>query len=89
MNESLHAKDFRLRSRSGAGPKRGVPFGRQYPEAFRETLVGNGILNVDFTPNEATAARLGWSLLEPRNSESQHKLDAPGQSGGPTTPGME
>jgi hypothetical protein len=26
--------------------------------------VQNGILNPDYTPNEATAARLGWKLLE-------------------------
>ncbi len=44
---------------------RGVPFGTQYPKALREVLVKNGILNPDFTPNEATAKRLGWKLMSP------------------------
>lgn len=44
---------------------RGVPYGLQYPEAVRRILVENGTLNADFTPNEATAARLGWELAEP------------------------
>ena len=43
---------------------RGVPFGSQYPKALRDILVGNGILNADYTPNEATAARLGWKLKD-------------------------
>jgi hypothetical protein len=41
-----------------------VPFGMQYPKELRDVLVGNGILNADYTPNEATAARLGWTLKE-------------------------
>ncbi|HKE01391.1 MAG TPA: hypothetical protein VKE69_10310 [Planctomycetota bacterium] len=45
--------------------ERGVPFGTQYPEALRRILVENGILNADFTPNEETAARLGWDLRDP------------------------
>ncbi len=44
---------------------RGVPFGMQFPKALREILVANGILNADYTPNEATAARLGWELIDP------------------------
>jgi len=44
---------------------RGVPFGTQYPKAIRDLLVRNGVLNPDYTPNEATAARLGWKLKEP------------------------
>jgi len=40
-------------------------------EAMRRILVENGTLNADYTPNEATAAKLGWSLREadehPRN----------------------
>jgi hypothetical protein len=43
---------------------RGVPFGTQYPKALRDVLVANGILNADYTPNEATAARLGWELKD-------------------------
>jgi len=43
---------------------KGVPFGTQYPKALRDILVKNGILNADYTPNEATAARLGWKLKE-------------------------
>jgi hypothetical protein len=44
--------------------QRGVPFGGQWPKALRDILVKNGILNPDYTPNEATAARLGWRLLD-------------------------
>jgi len=43
---------------------KGVPYGTQLPKALRGILVANGILNPDSTPNEATAARLGWKLLE-------------------------
>jgi len=44
---------------------KGVPFGTQYPKALRDILVKNGVLNPDYTPNEATAARLGWKLRKP------------------------
>jgi hypothetical protein len=44
---------------------KGVPFGTQHPRAIRDLLVRNGILNPDYTPNEATAERLGWKLIEP------------------------
>ena len=44
---------------------RGVPFATQHPKALRDILVANGILNADYTPNEATAKRLGWNLIEP------------------------
>lgn len=30
-------------------------------------LVENGTLNPDFTPNEATAQRLGWKLVNPED----------------------
>ena len=40
------------------------PFGTQYPEALRRILVENGTLNPDFTPNEETAARMGWELRD-------------------------
>ena len=49
---------------------RGVPYGTQYPEAVRRILVDNGILNPDFTPNEATAARLGWKLVDKDSGEA-------------------
>jgi hypothetical protein len=45
--------------------ERGVPYGSQYPEAHRRILVENGTLNPDWTPNEATAAALGWTLVDP------------------------
>ncbi len=35
-----------------------------YPEGLRRVLVENGTLNPDFSPSEATAARLGWKLLD-------------------------
>jgi hypothetical protein len=46
--------------------ERGVPYGTQYPQAIRDLLVANGILNADYTPNEMTAADLGWKLEERR-----------------------
>jgi len=44
---------------------RGVPFASALPDALRDVLVRNGILNPDYTPNEATAKRLGWKLKDP------------------------
>ena len=44
---------------------RGQAFGTGLPETVRETLVETGILNSDYTPNEATAHRLGWTLADP------------------------
>jgi hypothetical protein len=41
---------------------RGVPFGTQYPEEIQHILIDSGLLNADLTPNEDTAARLGWEL---------------------------
>jgi hypothetical protein len=49
---------------------RGVPYGTQYPQELRQILVDSGILNADFTPNEATAVRLGWTLIEPSEDPS-------------------
>ncbi len=43
----------------------GVLYGTRYREAHRQILVENGILNPDFTPNEATAAMMGWTLRDP------------------------
>ena len=48
---------------------RGVPYGTQYREGHRQILVENGILNPDFTPNEATAAMMGWTLRDPEPHE--------------------
>jgi len=48
---------------------RGVPYGTQYRPAHRRLLVENGILNSDFTPNEETCARMGWTLREPTSEE--------------------
>ncbi len=58
---------------------RGVAYGSQYPPALRQILVDNGILNSDFTPNEETAAALGWTLVEPEASPLQRVLDAGGE----------
>ena len=46
---------------------RGVPFGLQYPKALRDVLVKNGTLNADYTPNEATARKMGWKLKDPED----------------------
>jgi len=58
---------------------RGVPYGSQYPAELRAILVESGILNADFTPNEATAAALGWTLVEPEASPYSRVL-APGNA---------
>ncbi len=42
--------------------ERGVPYGTQYPGGHRRILIENGTLNPDFTPNEQTATRMGWTL---------------------------
>ncbi|MCZ6817850.1 MAG: hypothetical protein O7F76_14280, partial [Planctomycetota bacterium] len=49
--------------------ERGVPYGTQYLEAHRRILVENGILNPDFTPNEETAALMGWTLKDPVSND--------------------
>jgi hypothetical protein len=55
-----------IRENSSFVPEwRGIPFGSQYKPAYRQLLVKNGILNADFTPNEATAAKNGWALKDP------------------------
>ena len=48
---------------------RGVPYATQYSEGHRRILVENGMLNPDFTPNEATAAVMGWTLRDPEPDE--------------------
>ena len=54
------------------GPRTGPSGARTavYKEGLRRILVENGILNPDFTPNEATAAKLGWKLVDPPNATS-------------------
>jgi hypothetical protein len=44
--------------------RRDEPYGAALPPAVRQMLVDNGILNPDFTPNEVTAARMGWPLAD-------------------------
>ncbi len=44
---------------------RNVPYGAELPDEVRQILVQNGTLNTDYTPNEVTAARLGWRLRSP------------------------
>ncbi len=51
---------------------RGEPYGTQYPDELRQILVENGTLNPDFTPNEGTAARMGWNLEDPE--EARHAV---------------
>jgi hypothetical protein len=51
------------------------PFGTQYPEALRRILVENGTLNPDLTPNEKTAARMGWELRD-FEEENDRLVDA-------------
>ncbi|MEW6746220.1 MAG: hypothetical protein AB1486_26060 [Planctomycetota bacterium] len=52
-----------------------VPCGNELQPALREMLVQNGTLKPDFTPNEATAARLGWTLKDP--TEKQERSSSP------------
>ncbi len=51
---------------------RGLPYGTQYRASHRRILVENGILNADFSPNEQTAATMGWSLRSPTPEELTH-----------------
>ncbi|MEL6904455.1 MAG: VCBS repeat-containing protein [Planctomycetota bacterium] len=52
-----------IRENTGYRPTvRGEAYGTQYPDTIRELLVENGTLNADYTPNESTAATLGWTL---------------------------
>ena len=44
----------------------GERFGNQYPADLQAILIENGTLNSDLTPNEATAARNGWTLVDPQ-----------------------
>jgi hypothetical protein len=53
---------------------RGIAYGGQYPAALREILVENGILNADFTPNEQTAARLGWTLTDSMDVPAEQRF---------------
>jgi hypothetical protein len=48
---------------------RGVPAFPEMPLAWRMILVENGILNPDFTPNEATYAKHGWTLIDPATAQ--------------------
>ncbi len=41
-----------------------MPAFPQLSDGLRQVLVENGILNPDFTPNESTAAAMGWELRE-------------------------
>jgi len=54
---------------------RGVPYGSQFPDEFRQLLVDNGILNADFTPNEAVAERMGWALRDPSPEDLGNSSD--------------
>jgi hypothetical protein len=60
---------------------RGEPFGTQFPDELRQMLVNNGTLNPDFTPNEETAARLGWDLLD-QDEKPVHGVAVPRKSKG-------
>jgi len=65
---------------------RGVPFGGSLRPAVRALLVGNGLLNPDFTPNEARILQLGWKLQEPGTLRlPARREDASGRAGKPRT----
>jgi hypothetical protein len=57
---------------------RGVPFGSQYRPEMRQILVENGILNPDFTPNETTAAELGWTLIDEDETSAARAIKSGG-----------
>lgn len=48
---------------------RGLPFGAQYRNGQRQMMVESGMLNADFTPNEAFMASMGWIPREPTTRE--------------------
>jgi hypothetical protein len=58
------------KNRSFVPEERGIPFGEHYPAELRRILVENGTLNPDFTPNEETAASMGWTLRDPDTKRS-------------------
>ena len=62
---------------------RGVPYGTQYREGHRRILIENGILNSDFTPNEETAARMGWTLNDSDLDELPGIKNGPNREGAP------
>jgi hypothetical protein len=53
---------------------RGVPYIPGATPEYRKLLVEAGITNEDGTPNEATAARLGWELLDPEDPRAAPHL---------------
>ncbi|MCP5021440.1 MAG: hypothetical protein GY930_06660, partial [bacterium] len=48
---------------------RGIPFGAHYPAEQRQMMVESGMLNADFTPNEAFMKNVGWEMREPTDRE--------------------
>ena len=54
---------------------RGAPYGLHYPQESRDLLVESGILNADYTPNEPTAAALGWTLVDEVEPVTPHARD--------------
>jgi hypothetical protein len=69
---------------------RGMPSGSQYTEGHRQILIENGILNADFTPNEETAAMMGWTLRDPEPEPRDHALQgAVGNISNTPTGGMK
>ena len=51
----------------------GVPFGPHHSQELLEILIQNGTLNPDLTPNEVTAAALGWRLQDPEDVRIQER----------------
>lgn len=46
-------------------------FHPQLPTAVRDLMVESGILNADHTPDEGTAARLGWTLVDRETTDGR------------------
>ena len=55
---------------------RNVPW-NQVPEPARALLVENGTLNADGTPNEHTAARMGWTLHDRAELDESRPVPQP------------
>ncbi len=55
--------------------KRGEPYGEKLSAGLRRILRENGTLNRDNTPNEATAAALGWQLKDARSPDEGVRTD--------------
>ena len=63
---------------------KGAPYGLGFTQKYQQLLIDNGTVNPDLTPNEATAAALGWRLEDapPGLLKNLEKNQGQGNGGG-------